>query len=478
MDGIFFDSTSKQTLLYNNGGISMSIDTNGNVGINDTSPSYKLEVNGTLGVTGAATFSSSLTAANLRIGNGSVSTPSYSFTNSTNTGFYLTDDGFGPYVNLAMSGSNAVTIKYNGNVGIGTTAPASKLHVNLTTNENVSLGSLSSIPTGRTLIIQTSANGGSIETYSSITGGYVNTLINPNGGKVGIGTSSPTEKLQVVGSLQWGSATNYINTSNDSTGIYMEVVGTTNSTRRLRIQGINDAGNRYTAIKINAGSEVIAFETADTERMRITSGGFTKASNTSSYYNAGASFHELCSNVVNSSSLVVNNSSASGPYGITVIHSGASPNNTADFFMECVDTTTARFQLRSNGGLANFQANNVNLSDERTKKDIIALESYWDKFKAIEIVKFKYKDQTHDDFNIGVIAQQVEKVAPEFIDIEGWDTKPKFDEEGNEIINEEEPLMSVYTADLYHATIKVLQEAMAKIEKLEAEIDELKAKIK
>jgi hypothetical protein len=52
-----------------------------------------------------------------------VSTPSYSFTNSTNTGFYLTDDGFGPYVNLAMSGSNAVTIKYNGNVGIGTSSP-------------------------------------------------------------------------------------------------------------------------------------------------------------------------------------------------------------------------------------------------------------------------------------------------------------------------------------------------------------------
>ena len=87
--------------------------------------------------------------------------------------------------------------------------------------------------------------------------------------------------------------------------------------------------------------------------------------------------------------------------------------------------------------------------------------------------KFKYKDQTHDDFNIGVIAQQVESVAPEFVDVDGWEGI-KCDEDGNIIHNEEEPLKSIYTADLHHATIKVLQEAMAKIEKLEAEIDTLK----
>jgi hypothetical protein len=44
------------------------------------------------------------------------------------------------------------------------------------------------------------------------------------------------------------------------------------------------------------------------------------------------------------------------------------------------------------------------------------------------------------------------------VDIDGWD----------ETIEGEEPLKSIYTADLHHATIKVLQEAMAKIESLEA----------
>ena len=122
----------------------------------------------------------------------------------------------------------------------------------------------------------------------------------------------------------------------------------------------------------------------------------------------------------------------------------------------------------SNGGLKNYQSNNTNLSDIRTKKDILPLESYWDKFKAIEIVKFKYRDQTHDDFNIGVIAQQVEEVAPEFVDVDGW---------GREDSESENPLWSVYTADLHHATIKVLQEAMTKIEEQQAQIEALKARI-
>ena len=88
----------------------------------------------------------------------------------------------------------------------------------------------------------------------------------------------------------------------------------------------------------------------------------------------------------------------------------------------------------------------------------------WDKFKAIEIVAFKYKDQTHEDNNIGVIAQQVESVAPEFVDVDGFGDTP---EDGV-------PLKTVYTTDMYHAAIKALQEAMARIEQLEADVAALK----
>jgi hypothetical protein len=144
-------------------------------------------------------------------------------------------------------------------------------------------------------------------------------------------------------------------------------------------------------------------------------------------------------------------------------------NTTSSEFIFCIGNATARFIVESNGGIHNYSANNVNLSDERVKKDIIKLESYWDKFKAIEIVKFKYKDQTHEDYNIGVIAQQVLEIAPEFVNEDGFGGENNIPEDGI-------PLKSIYTEDLHHATIKVLQEAMNKIEILESEVKILKAK--
>jgi len=167
-------------------------------------------------------------------------------------------------------------------------------------------------------------------------------------------------------------------------------------------------------------------------------------------------------------SYVLTNNNATSPNGMIINYSGANKNNTGNEFLYFTDNSgiTLRFKVASNGGIYNYQANDSNLSDIRTKKDITPLESYWDKFKAIEIVKFKYNDQTHDDFNIGVIAQQVEEIAPEFVDVDGWDETP---EDGI-------PLKSVYTADLYHTTIKVLQEAMAKIETLEARVQYLENK--
>jgi hypothetical protein len=160
-------------------------------------------------------------------------------------------------------------------------------------------------------------------------------------------------------------------------------------------------------------------------------------------------------------------STASDPYGLLIGLTPGLSNTVNEFIAAYVGNfSTLRFKVASNGGIYNFSGNNVNLSDISTKKDIIACESYWDKFKAIEIVKFKYIDQSHDDYNIGVIAQQVEEVAPEFIDTDNWNKQ------------DEEPriLKAVYTEDLHHATIKVLQEAMAKIEELTAKVSALENK--
>jgi hypothetical protein len=131
-------------------------------------------------------------------------------------------------------------------------------------------------------------------------------------------------------------------------------------------------------------------------------------------------------------------------------------NNSTNYYLYCGTDSTPRVKLLSNGGIANYAANNVVYSDRRLKKDIIPLESVWNKIKNIEIVKYKYKDQTHDDFNMGVIAQQVELFAPELIDLEGLGG---LSEDGT-------PLKGIYESDINYYSIKVLQEAMAKIEEL------------
>ena len=86
---------------------------------------------------------------------------------------------------------------------------------------------------------------------------------------------------------------------------------------------------------------------------------------------------------------------------------------------------------------------------------------------ALEIVTYKYNDQTHDDVNVGVIAQQVESVEPVWVDSDGWD---------KETLKGEEPLKTVYTKDIIFAAIKALQEAMTRIEQLEAKVIALEAK--
>jgi hypothetical protein len=147
------------------------------------------------------------------------------------------------------------------------------------------------------------------------------------------------------------------------------------------------------------------------------------------------------------------------PFGLRIQHD-TDVNGSSSQFLFCYGASTTRAEIRSNGGLANFSANNVNLSDIRTKTDIKPLTSYWNKIKALELVTFKYKDQTHNDDNIGLIAQQVESVAPELIDADGFGETP---EDGV-------PLKTIYTTDLYHAAIKALQEAMTRIEVLEAKL--------
>jgi hypothetical protein len=97
----------------------------------------------------------------------------------------------------------------NGNSGFGTSTPKTKLHVKDGTDINVRIGSLGSVPSvyatndaGSYQAFRIDANPLIINTYS--------------GGNVGIGTTTPSQKLDVVGSIEV------------SDGIYIGGTGTAN----------------------------------------------------------------------------------------------------------------------------------------------------------------------------------------------------------------------------------------------------------
>jgi hypothetical protein len=372
-------------------------------------------------------------------------------------------------LDFATNSTNRLKITSGGNVGIGTTSPVSfgsgytSTDIRGTNGGGILFGITSGVnaqlysDATSTVLFSTGARPFQLYVNSALA------LTIASTGNVGIGTSSPAYKIHVVG----GNFDQAIldNTGQQFTALDFRNNGTTKTD--FYYDNTNTAFNIRTRV---AGPLILS--TNDTERMRITSGGFFKASNAGTYISSTGTYHEIRTNVIDNQTITCANTSSS-PYGLQVKHNTVM-NNSTNWLFYGDENGTQRFVVTTNGGIYNYQANNVNLSDERTKKEIEPLESYWNKFKAIEIVKFKYKDQTHDDFNIGVISQQIESVAPEFVDVDGWDNKIKFNEEGNEIINNEEPLKSIYTTDLYHATIKVLQECMSKIEELSAEIDLLK----
>jgi hypothetical protein len=200
-----------------------------------------------------------------------------------------------------------------------------------------------------------------------------------------------------------------------------------------------------------------------TERMRIQASGHTKISNAASYNDLNGPYHEFNNSASDWTTYF--RSSATNPSGIAIRYSGAAPNNTSSQFLYCFDTSVLRAEIRSNGGLANYSANNANLSDRNTKKDIAPAADTWDCLKEWEIVNYHYKDQPDDaDLNLGVIAQQVAESCPELITVfqeakEATETEPA-----------QEERLGVKEQQMMWMAIKALQEAQLRIETLEAKV--------
>jgi hypothetical protein len=196
-----------------------------------------------------------------------------------------------------------------------------------------------------------------------------------------------------------------------------------------------------------------------TERARITNSGYFKATSSGTYVSTSSAYHELV-NTGDSSTVVIRNQSTSGLTASLIYGDfGYSPNNSTASFLYFGDTSAVRMGVYSNGGIRNYSANNVNLSDRNAKKDITPALGTWDCLKEWEIVNFRYKDQPDEaDLNMGVIAQQVAESCPEVITV------------FQEATEDQPEKLGVKDQQMMWMAIKALQEAQLRIETLEAKV--------
>ena len=283
---ILFGASGRKLSLGSNGAYDkVTLDLNGNVGIGDTTPNYKLDVNGTFRVTGAATFDSSIGFATVLAGNGTASLPSFAFTNDPNTGMY--NDGANDNLKFSTGGVvraflTATQWNVTGNIvgvaGIFSGAVSGTTGT-FTGNVAVSHGSAPHFQ-----IQQTSGN--AWRWYTDGTDSYIRNgtggwnvakfaanadvgFYNPDGSatqffwdssaeKLGIGTSSPSESLHIYrGSgpeirLQNSTRNWYLRSYGDRLDIY--ITGTSLQAFTILADGKIGIGATVPAVKLHLDS--------------------------------------------------------------------------------------------------------------------------------------------------------------------------------------------------------------------------------
>ncbi|QDP51206.1 MAG: putative tail fiber protein [Prokaryotic dsDNA virus sp.] len=569
----------------NSSGELMRIDTTGNFGLGTTSPSEKLEVTGHIKLTNNGNFikmirnsssavinvmgfesgtdtllikggSTSGTAIkfqdtsadvmvihNSKVGIGTTS-PSKKFevdsgTSSDIAKFGNDNGGFvvGYTTNLAsidlsatsqkfrirQGSSVPLTIDDSQNVGIGTTSPTQKLEVHSTIKIGETGVTGGRLISGDSMIFQIdSDNTSGTSSYrfrKDGTGDDGTELMRlTEDGRLGILSTAPTEKLEVVGNIfaNVSDSGGFMLTSSSASGLVRSgstglalrtnttdrvVVTSTGRTtiKRTGITGFakndmtlhigfegNNGQNNLIGFGFNGGTDVPAYigytttsgssntkgdlifatrsvvtDSTPTERARFTNDGGFRVGTTARIATSNVIFNQV---TASDWGLNINSASTTSthPFGLLINYSDVSPNNTTQDFIRANDSTTTRFKVMSNGGIANYQSNDSNLSDKRVKKDIVDAPSALNEICQFKVRNYKYKDQEDSKVHTGLIAQEVEKIDSSLIDNSGWG---------------EDNYKAIYNTDVMFKMLKAIQEQQDIIKKLEARVEELEKEI-
>ncbi len=151
-------------------------------------------------------------------------------------------------------------------------------------------------------------------------------------------------------------------------------------------------------------------------------------------------------------------SAGTSEYLLVGLHSATTNANGTD----CI-------RIYTNGNVQNTNNSYAGISDIKLKENIVDASSQWNDLKALQVRNYNFKEETGQQTHtqIGLIAQEVELVSPGLVS-----ESPDRDEDGNDLGT---VTKSVNYSVLYMKAVKALQEAMERIEQLEAKVAALEA---
>jgi hypothetical protein len=448
-------------------GNSLIFDNGTNVGIGTTSPAVKLDVqtagNGlsfssSVFLHDSSSYQNGLLISHLDGVSRLMSTYGGTAIDS-NLAFWTTT--------AAGAQAERMRITATGNVGIGTTSPSTKLFLagdfgidatsGVTSYKTSFIGGMYKSNSGgsgvfastNNLIIQGYTDGATARDIDFVTGVtpssrlYINTS-----GNVGIGTSSPAEKLHIQSSSS-GGRNLLMQTSIAAGRNYMQFA---NGSGDMGFFGYGGADGKFYIY--NQLNDDMLFATNGTERMRITSGGNVLIGNTTGTKTLSVQA-SVSSEVVQ---FVNTRNNASGDYAMTT-GLGANANNTSSYHYIAFTGGADKFYLYGNGTY-------TTVSDERLKKNINKVtDTYLDKVLGLNIVNYNWNEQEDGSpLEFGMIAQEVEKVIPSIVH-EGREQ-----EDGN-------IYKGIQASVLPYILIKAIQEMNTKSEEQQALITSLQARL-
>ena len=209
-----------------------------------------------------------------------------------------------------------------------------------------------------------------------------------------------------------------------------------------------------------ADSIPITFATADTERMRVTSGGkFYVGTTNGAFANDAAQHSAIVNSTANEYTLSLrNNVNSSDGRGLLIAAGNGSGGERLIFFERYDGHTLGSITVAGHSSVAYNTS-----SDYRLKENVVTLSDGITRLKTLKPSRFNFKENSSRTVD-GFLAHEVTAV-PEAI----TGTKDEVDEDNNPIYQgiDQSKLVPLLTA--------ALQEAVAKIEVLETKVAALEA---